>query len=79
MLTHNIPKVSDRRLEGHACISRLEAVFSRLKQYGLKLKPSKCGSSRRQSDRYLGHVVSQNGVETDQDKLERFVFMARTK
>ena len=27
-------------LEEH--ISRLEAVFSRLKQHGLKLKPSKC-------------------------------------
>ena len=50
-------------------ISRLEAVFSRLKQHGLKLKPSKC-EFFKSSVRYLGHVVSENGVETDPDKIE---------
>ena len=50
-------------------ISRLEAVFSRLKQHGLKLKPSKC-EFFKSSVGYLGHVVSQTGVETDPDKIE---------
>ena len=50
-------------------ISRLEAVFSRLKQHGLKLKPSRC-EFFKSSVGYLGHVVSRNGVETDPDKIE---------
>ena len=45
-------------------ISRLEAVFSRL-----KLKPSKC-EVFKSSVRYLGHVVSEQGVQTDPDKIE---------
>ena len=49
-------------------LERLEAVFSRLKQHGLKLKPSKCEFFKT-SVTYLGHVVSQNGVQTDPDKL----------
>ena len=49
-------------------ISRLEAVFSRLKQHGLKLKASKCEFFKT-SVRYLGHVVSDTGVETDPDKI----------
>lgn len=50
-------------------IQRLEAVFSRLNQHGLKLKASKCEFFKT-SVRYLGHVVSCNGVETDPDKIE---------
>ena len=50
-------------------ISRLDAVFSRLKQHGLKLKPTKYEFFKT-SVGYLGHVVSQNGVETDSDKIE---------
>ncbi|MCG8113688.1 MAG: RNase H-like domain-containing protein, partial [Candidatus Thiodiazotropha taylori] len=50
-------------------LSRLEAVFSRLHQHGLKLKPSKC-EFFKSSVKYLGHVVSENGVETDPEKIE---------
>ena len=49
-------------------LERLEAVFSRLKQQGLKLKPSKCEFFKT-SVKYLGHVVSENGVQTDPDKI----------
>lgn len=49
-------------------ISRLEAVFSRLKQHGLKLKGSKC-EFFKPSVKYLGHVVSEAGVQTDPDKI----------
>ena len=50
-------------------IQRLEEVFSRLRAANLKLKPSKCALF---ADRvkYLGHIVSQAGVETDEDKVE---------
>ena len=50
-------------------IERLETVFSRLNQHGLKLKGSKCEFFKR-SVKYLGHVVSQNSVETDPEKIE---------
>ena len=50
-------------------LERLEAVFSRLRQTGLKLKPSKCEFFKT-SVKYLGHVVSQDGVETDPNKIE---------
>ena len=49
-------------------IRRIEAVFSRLHEHGLKLKPSKCEFFKT-SVKYLGHVVSENGVETDPDKI----------
>ena len=49
-------------------LQRLEAVFSRLKEHGLKLKPSKCEFFKTKV-KYLGHVDSQNGVETDPDKI----------
>lgn len=50
-------------------IKRIEAVFSRLQQHGLKLKPSKCEFFKN-SVTYLGHVVSEHGVETDPDKIK---------
>ena len=50
-------------------LERLEAVFSRLDQHGLKLKGSKCEFFKA-SVNYLGHVVSQEGVKTDPEKIE---------
>ena len=48
---------------------RLEAVFQKLKDAGLKLKPSKCDLFKK-SISYLGHVVSEEGVQTDPKKIE---------
>lgn len=44
-------------------------VLNRLKEYGLKLSVEKC-KFLQTSVRYLGHIVSQNGVETDPQKIE---------
>jgi len=49
-------------------LERLEEVFMRLRSAGLKLKPSKC-TLFAERVHYLGHVVSANGVETDEDKV----------
>ena len=49
-------------------LERLEAVFSRLRQHGLKLKPSKCEFFKNRVQ-YLGHVVSESGVQTDPEKI----------
>ena len=54
-------------LEEH--ITRLEHVFSRLRQHGLKLKPSKCNILRKEV-KYLGHIVSEDGVATDPEKTD---------
>ena len=50
-------------------IERLEAVFSRLEQYGLKLKKSKCSFFQAQV-KFLGHIISAAGIQTDPDKIE---------
>ena len=50
-------------------ISRLEEVFQRLREAGLKVKPSKCHLFQREVH-YLGHVVSAEGVSTEPEKVE---------
>jgi hypothetical protein len=50
-------------------VSNLEAVFSRLRSAGLKLKPSKCHFFRRKVQ-YLGHVVSEEGIAPDPAKVD---------
>ena len=49
-------------------LARLDTVLSRLGMYGLKLKISKC-SFFKKSVKYLGHVVSEEGVATDHEKI----------
>ena len=58
--------VFSQNFEEH--LERLEAVFSRLKEHCLKSKPSKCEFFKTRG-KYLGHVVSQDGVTTDPDKI----------
>ena len=52
----------------HQHLERLEEVFFRLDQQGLKAKLSKCHFFQKQV-KYLGHVVSEQGVATDPEKL----------
>ena len=49
-------------------LKRLKAVFQKLEEVGLKLKPSKCELFWRQLP-YLGHVISAEGVATDEGKI----------
>lgn len=48
-------------------IERLDRVFTRLREHGLKLKPEKCHFLRRKVT-YVGHQISSDGVSTDPDK-----------
>ena len=50
-------------------LSRLRQVFHRLRQANLKLKPRKCHLFKTQVS-YLGHVVSNKGVSTQEEKIE---------
>lgn len=53
-------------LEEHE--ERLMHVLGRLREFGLKLSTDKCHFFRT-SVKYLGHVVSEKGVETDPTKI----------
>ena len=54
---------------------RLLRVLHRLKEFGLKLSPEKCKFFQT-SVRYLGHVVSEKGVETDSEKVNALKILA---
>uniref|UniRef100_A0A3B3XY23 Gypsy retrotransposon integrase-like protein 1 n=1 Tax=Poecilia mexicana TaxID=48701 RepID=A0A3B3XY23_9TELE len=50
-------------------LERLKVVLDRLLQQGLKAKLSKCSFFQKEV-RYLGHVISGEGVATDPSKVE---------
>lgn len=50
-------------------LKRLEQVFGRLRQNGLKLKTEKCFFLQEEV-KFLGHIVSGRGVETDPGKTQ---------
>lgn len=68
--------VFGKTLEEHE--ARLEKVFSRLCEQGLKLSLEKC-QFYRTSVTYLGHVVSARGVATDPKKLEAITSWPRPR
>ena len=50
-------------------LSNLEAVFSRLKLAGLRLKPSKCHLFQ-ESVSFLGYILNRDGLSCDTQKVE---------
>lgn len=50
-------------------LHRLDLIMTRLSQCGLKLNPEKCFLLQRKV-KFLGHVISEKGIETDPDKVE---------
>ena len=50
-------------------LQRLRKVFEKLSESSLKLKPSKCDFFRKRLE-YLGHIVSEHGIETNPKKIE---------
>lgn len=51
-------------------VDRLRMVFQRLQDCGIKLSPSKCSLFKRRG-KYVGHVVSAEGIEPDDDKITK--------
>ena len=50
-------------------ITQFEGLFEKFAKAGLKLKPSKC-EFFKSSLKYLGHIVSEDGIATDPHKIE---------
>src|SRR5206468_11987674 len=55
-----------RTVEEH--LERLVLILDRLRGAGLKLKPSKCKLLQKTIS-FLGHIVSEQGVATDPEKI----------
>lgn len=51
-------------------LENLKTVFHRLREAGLKVKPSKCAFFQHRVH-YLGHVISEEGVAADPEKIEK--------
>ena len=49
-------------------LQHLEIIFQRFHEVGLKVKWSKCNFMKLHIE-YLGHLISQNGIEPMPDKL----------
>ena len=52
-----------------ACLENLGLIFSRLQEAGLRLRPEKC-FLLQQKVKYLGHIVSADGVAVDPSKYQ---------
>ena len=50
-------------------LERLDAVFKRLAEFNLTIKPSKCEFFKTETT-YLGHVVSSEGIKADPKKTD---------
>src|SRR3978361_1844963 len=53
-------------------LALLKEVFSRLREANLRLNPEKCQFGRK-SLKYLGHLVTSEGIRTDPDKVSAIV------
>ena len=59
--------VFSETLEDH--LEHLQAVFSRLRQHGLKLKLKKCSFLQPETS-YLGYKIAKDGIRPQEDKVE---------
>ena len=59
--------VYSRTFDEH--LQHLRLVFDRFREAGLKLKPKKCSFGQK-NVKFLGHVISPEGVQPDPAKIE---------
>ena len=51
-------------------LERLQMVFEKLREAGIKLSPKKCSLLMKRV-RYVGHIVSESGIEPDGEKIAK--------
>lgn len=56
----------------------LKTVLKKLREHNLKLKPSKCHFLRKEL-KFLGHIVTENGIKPDPSKIEAVKNFPRPK
>jgi len=56
-------------------LANLRKLFERLRKFKLRLNPAKCTFGVR-SGKLLGFIVSQKGIEVDQDKMRAILEMS---
>jgi succinylglutamate desuccinylase len=59
-------------------IHDLHEAFETLKQYGMKLNPTKC-AFRVSSEKFLGYMVSSRGIEANPKKIQAVLEMQSPK
>lgn len=52
-------------------LDRLQRIFERIRQNGLKLSPKKCSYFFQKKVKYLWHIVSEMNIEAHPDKIEK--------
>ena len=60
--------IFSKTVEEH--FERLEKVFQKIKEHNLKFTPKKC-KFFQEKVRYVGHIVSEAGIEADPAKTEK--------
>lgn len=54
------------------CFQKLLNVLNRLKEHNVKIRVDKC-KFLKESVKYLGHVLSKNGISPTNEKIEAIV------
>lgn len=68
--------IFSKTLEEH--LERLQMVFDKLRNTGLKLSPKKCVFCKERV-KYVGHIVSEKGIEADPEKTEKVLNWPKPK
>lgn len=54
------------------CYANLMATINRFKEYGFRIKIEKC-SFFKESVKYLGHIISEEGLRPNPEKVQAIV------
>ena len=68
------PCVYSKQRSDH--LLQLKLIFEKCRTYRICLNPDKCVFMVRQG-KILGHIVSKNGISTDQDKIQVILKLPR--
>ncbi|KAI5327243.1 hypothetical protein L3X38_026639 [Prunus dulcis] len=68
--------VKSRKADQH--IPNLSAMFTNLKQYKMRLNPTKCAFGVA-SEKFLGFMISQKGIEANPEKIQAILDMTIPK
>ena len=53
-------------------LKRLETIFKKLSEAGIKLSPEKCSLFKREL-KFLGHIVTSEGIKADEEKISKVI------